>query len=241
MTADAEDRHGEPAGIGVAQRAEDVRARELADQQVGGDGEANRAEDGTPAEALEPGRRHYAAGSEKLVPDLVQACLVGAHRPPSPGRQGDRLQDGRDGPLVDGPVPLPQCVDGTGRPDRLGHGGQCLCQVKAASQFTRGGHRRVERAETRRLLRHEQVLRPQVAVGDARVVQGAQRGEQQCRVGDAHGAVELSPGRRGREQHQRLAGHLAEQQYRGAGHAGLPRQGAGQRQLLSWARELIAT
>ena len=188
--------------------------------------------DGTPAEALEPGRRHYAAGSEKLVPDLVQAGLGGAHRPPSPGRQGDRLQDGRDGPLVDGPVPLPQCLDGAGRPDRLSQGGQGLCQVKAAGQFTRGGHRRVERAETRRLLRHEQVLRPQVAVGDARVVQSAQRGEQQRRVPDAHRAVELSPGRPGRHEHQRLAGHLSEQQHRGAGHPGLPRQAAGQRELL---------
>jgi hypothetical protein len=130
----AEDRHGEPAGIGVAERAEDVRAGDLADQKVGGDGEGDRAGDGAPAEALEPDKRHGTAGSEKLVPELVQAGLVGAHRPPSPGRQGDRLQDGRDGPLVDGPVSLTQGVDGAGCPDCLGQGGQCLGQVKSPGQ-----------------------------------------------------------------------------------------------------------
>jgi hypothetical protein len=114
----SEHRDGEPAWIGPAQRAEDVHAGDLADEQVGGDRQGDRAGYGTPAESFQPGRWRHAAVAEKLVPDLVQRTLGGAHGPPPPRRQGEWLQDGRDGGLVHRPVTGPQRCDCTTEPER---------------------------------------------------------------------------------------------------------------------------
>ena len=146
------------------------------------------------------------------MPDVGEAGLVLTHGRPAPRGESDRLQHRGDRGLVRWPVAVAERADGFGGAEVPPGGGEQLGDVQPAGKLARGGHRRVKRTESggcRGLelrclwrLRQAEVLRAEVAVGDAGVVQGAQRTKQGPRLLPAHRLAEWLSGRQGQHEHE---------------------------------------